>query len=292
MAAKLVKTNLISDITSCKFLEYDTDIKKLGAQLQIQLKKFSHQLQKHQSTEVIAAMSFYIALCMVPLSLLIISTLTILGLTDKISMTEQIKNIISPVVIDVIKVLNNDKNNILKDSFFSSLLSLSVLLFSASLLFNNIKKALRNKAKNSRFLFHILKQRLVAMFLTLIFLVTVTLSLILSVLFKSVELPQFVDFKWIQSFGSILAFVLLFLSIYKIALKNFISFRFQLMGAFLTALILQLGQYLFSFYISIVPLKTVYGPISIFVGFLLWCYLFSASVVLGAEVTHFLHQRA
>lgn len=264
--------------------------------MQKQLKKFSQQLHSHQSAEVIAAMSFYIALCMVPLSLLIISTLTILGLTDKISMTEQIKNIISPVVIDVINVLNNDKNNILKDSFLSSFLSLSVLLFSASLLFNNMKKALRNifeyKAQNSRFLFHILKQRLVAMLLTLIFLVTVTLSLVLSVLFKSVELPQFVDFKWIQSFGSILAFVILFLSIYKIALKSFISFRYQLIGAALTALILQLGQYLFSFYISIVPLKTVYGPISIFVGFLLWCYLFSSSVVLGAEVTHFLRQRA
>lgn len=254
------------------------------------------QTQKHKSTETIAAMSFYLALCMVPLCLLILSLLTVLGLTEKISMTEQIKNIISPVVIDVIEILYKDRSNILKESFLSSFVSLTLLLFSASLFFNHLKKALRQvfeyRPKKPRIIFHIVKQRLVAIFLTLIFLITVTASLVLSVLFKSVSLPSFIDFKWIQTLGSIVAFFLLFLFIYKIALKSQITLKMQMMGALITALVLQIGQFLFSFYIAIIPLKTIYGPISLFVAFLLWCYLFSASVVIGAESAYYFSNKA
>ena len=66
----------------------------------------------------------------------------------------------------------------------------------------------------------------------------------------------------------------------------------QMMGALITALVLQIGQFLFSFYIAIIPLKTIYGPISLFVAFLLWCYLFSASVVIGAESAYYFSNKA
>ncbi|MCH2535375.1 MAG: YihY/virulence factor BrkB family protein [Bdellovibrionales bacterium] len=260
------------------------------------VKKLSQQIQRHKSAETIAAMSFYLSLCMAPLCLLIISLLTLLGLTDKISMTEQIQNIVSPAVIDIINILYRDKTNVLKESFLSSFLSLTLLLFSASLFFNHIKKALRKvfeyKTKQPQFILYVLKQRLVAILLTLIFLITVTASLVLSVLFKSLTLPSFIDFKWIQILGSIIAFFLLFLMVYKITLRSHILLKIQIFGAFLTALILQVGQFLFSYYITMIPMKSVYGPISLFVAFLLWCYLFSASVVIGAEITHFMNKKA
>lgn len=254
-------------------------------------KLFLKQLDSNKSTQQAAAMAFYLAICMVPLCLLILTMVMLFGLNDKISITEQMHNILSPVVINIIEILYQDKSIVLKDSYLSTVISSTILLFSSSLFFNQIKQSLsiifKVSIKSPKLIIHIIKQRFLSILLTIIFLATVTASLVISLLFKNLAFEQNMSFKWIQSIGSFITFFFLFFIVYKVTLRSYVPNIQQLIGAFFTALIIQFGQHIFTLYLSLVPLKSIYGPISLFIGFLLWSYVFSLSVVLCAEAVFF-----
>jgi membrane protein len=85
---------------------------------------------------------------------------------------------------------------------------------------------------------------------------------------------------------------ILFAMIYKLLPDAIITWRDVWVGAFITALLFELGNYLFAFYLCrVAPASAYYGAASSLVVVMLWVYYSSQALLFGAEFTkHFTHK--
>jgi len=107
-------------------------------------------------------------------------------------------------------------------------------------------------------------------------------------------------FPWLKtSLGFFIKYIIPFLIVVFVCLvlyiflpKKEVRFKNAIFGAVFTAIMGESAKHLFSWYISsITGLGTIYGALSAFIVFLLWCFYFSSIFLVGAEIVNNLTRR-
>ena len=88
--------------------------------------------------------------------------------------------------------------------------------------------------------------------------------------------------------GYVVPFVLVFMTVttmYLLLPRKKVNVTHALSGAIFTAIFLETAKHLFTIYVvKVIKLGTIYGPLSVFVVFLLWVFYSSCIFLIGAEV--------
>lgn len=106
------------------------------------------------------------------------------------------------------------------------------------------------------------------------------------------RLMPFLDVGSITRFflGYFIPFVLIFLmlmTIYILLPNKKIKVVHAMIGALFSATLLEIAKHIFTIYVgTLLKLGAIYGPLTIFVIFLLWTYYSSCILLIGAELIH------
>lgn len=171
------------------------------------------------------------------------------------------------------------------------------LLLGASSIFIEIQDSLntiwRVKAKPKRDWVHLLKNRFVSFSLIIslgfLLLATLTINLVLDALKGKIErfIPIVTGFllKGVNLALTLIVITTLFGIIFKFLPDVKIKWKDVRSGAFFTALLFMLGQYIISLYIQYTAQGSAYGAAGSIIVILVWIYYTSAILYIGAEFT-------
>jgi len=252
---------------------------------------------KDNAAQLAASIAFYTILSIPPLLIL---SLTIAGFiydtdTARNHLISQIGGLVGlPTAGFVRSVLDNP----IKVSTVSlaSVFSLVVLLGGTSGVFYQIQYALNKiwnvPKKQDLSVWKTVKNRFVSFLLflgiSLLFLITIILSIVFSVLigknkvlFQNVFLLNMTNF-----FVLFITVALLVAIIYKAIPDKDTSWREIWLGAVVTSLLFVLGKFGIGYYLSAINLGSIYGAAGSFIVLMIWIYISTLIFLLGAEFTH------
>ena len=248
------------------------------------------------ASHLAAALSYYTALSIAPLLVIVILAVGLILGNQQNARTEilnQIQNVMGTQGAEFIKAaIDNAKRP--STATLAGLLSLATLLWGSTNLFNELQTSLNTiwdvKLKPGLGIWATLKERFLSFLLVLgtgfLLLVSLILSAALSLVatYFNRLLPGG-EWIWqlinlVVSFGVI---TLLFGLIYKILPDAEINWHDIWLGAAVTALLFTIGKYLLGLYLA--NAGSAYGAAGSLVVFLIWVYYSAQILFLGAEFT-------
>lgn len=131
-----------------------------------------------------------------------------------------------------------------------------------------------------------------AFFLVLLIIVVVGLSFGISYFIRQATLSFFTKLTPFTAFllKYVITYILLFTLValfYKLLPKRKIRTSSILIGAFVTAVLIEIAKYLFSYYVSeVIRINTLYGSVSTFLALLMWLFYAWAVFLFGAELVN------
>lgn len=229
-----------------------------------------------------------------------LSLLVSIGVFFHTDLTDQLYAQLEPIVgEEVIKALQSILANAGKadSSTFATIISVSVSIFGATTIFAEIQSSLNTiwgiKAVPKKGWLKYLKNRLLSFSIILVFafilLITFSITNIIGSLGERflVNYPS-VAHPLVKAIGIILNIgvtSIIFTFIFKILPDAKIKSRDVFTGAIVTTLLLLVGQWAISFYISMAKLDTVYGAAAFMAVFITWIYYSAIIIYTGAEFT-------
>lgn len=229
-----------------------------------------------------------------------LSLLVSIGVFFHTDLTDQLYAQLEPIVgEEVIKALQSILANAGKadSSTFATIVSVGVSIFGATTIFAEIQSSLNTiwgiKAVPKKGWLKYLKNRLLSFSIILVFafilLITFSITNIISNLGERflVNYPG-VAHPLVKAIGIILNIgvtSIIFTLIFKILPDAKIKSRDVFTGAIVTTLLLLIGQWAISFYISMAKLDTVYGAAAFMAVFITWIYYSAIIIYTGAEFT-------
>ena len=241
-----------------------------------------------------AGITFNILLCLIPLTLLMLSVIGYLFTREAV--LEQIRNFIlqaaptlDPEVMGVI-------SDLVKDRQIIGIVGIGGLVWISTWVFGSLRAALNiimGFEKGRSFLHGL------AIDICMV-------VLVISLLLTSMSLTSFVAYiqgyglpfqigpilQWLMKYLLPLLFTYwMFFLIYKIIPDRKISFRTALFTALFTSVLWETAKHLFGWYILYLSrFPVLYGSLSAVVVFLFWLYYSSIILLLGGEVAHLSHK--
>ncbi|MGE4231702.1 MAG: YihY/virulence factor BrkB family protein [Bacteriovoracia bacterium] len=258
-----------------------------------------------------AALAFYTTFSIAPLLVIIIA------ITGFVFGEEAVRGELSRRIQDLIgsdgaKAIETMLKHIHKPSSgkFATIAGLATLLLGASGVFGQLHDSLntiwRAKPRHKRSIINILRQRFFSFamvfgiaFLLMVFLfvnaglsalsklLSTTLpTTVLGSIIHQIDLPGSLSVWQVFNF-SISLFVIsaLFSMMYKLVPDETISWRDVWLGAFITAFLFNIGNFLMGFYIGNSGIASAYGAAGSLVVLLVWIYYSAQIVFFGAEFT-------
>lgn len=229
-----------------------------------------------------------------------LSLLVSIGVFFHTDLTDQLYAQLEPIVgEEVIKALQSILANAGKadSSTFATIISIGVSIFGATTIFAEIQSSLNTiwgiKAVPKKGWLKYLKNRLLSFSIILVFafilLITFSITNIIGNLGERflVNYPS-VAHPLVKAIGIILNIgvtSIIFTFIFKILPDAKIKSRDVFTGAIVTTLLLLIGQWAISFYISMAKLDTVYGAAAFMAVFITWIYYSAIIIYTGAEFT-------
>jgi membrane protein len=176
-----------------------------------------------------------------------------------------------------------------------TLLSLALLLFGASGVFNALQDTLntiRDVERPKQGIWATIKQRFISFTMVLVVGFIVLVSLMLSTVlatfgnFVGGLVTEAEPLLWVVNFVITLGvYTLLFALIFKVVPDIEISWRDVGVGAFLTAVLFKIGEYALAFYFERSDPTSTFGAAGSIILLLLWVYYSAQILFLGAEFT-------
>lgn len=262
-------------------------------------KDFVNKLSRDDIFEMSASLSFYTALSLAPLLVLLLTFVALIDDSFREEILGQIHLLFGNQSADILRDIakNVERQPEVRD--MAGLLGLITLVFSAGAIFGELRMSLNKifevkidyKAlEEETFLQSVwtfMKTKLfnMGMVLTFVFISIISLivSSILSLYLKGAEavLGQFVNF--IISLG---IFGLLFSAIYFFLPQVKVRPKVAITSGFITAFMFSIGKGLIGLYMGQSAVASLYGAAGSFIVLLLWVYYSSAVIFLSAEVAN------
>lgn len=245
---------------------------------------------------VAAALSYFAIFAIAPLLVIAIAIAGVfLGTTAAQSeVTMQLQSLIGQeaarTLLDMIRGFRDTGSN-----WLTTLIGIGVLFFASTNLFFQTQHFLNQiwgieeTAETS--LMRLVRRRLLAFLMVLVLgfflLLAILLSALVGAFMRSV--PMFVQMElliWLaEVLLSMLVFTALFAMLYNVLPDAEINWRYVLPGAIFTAVLFQVGQMLFSAYLSRSNITSTYGAAGSFMVLLMWVYYSMNIFLIGAEFT-------
>lgn len=237
-----------------------------------------------------AGITFNILLCLIPLTLLMLSVIGYLFSREAV--LEQIRNFIlqaapslDPKVMGVISDLVEDRQII-------GILGIGSLVWISTWVFGSLRAALNmimGFEKGRSFLHGLAIDICMVVLVVILLLLSVSLTSFVTYI-QGFGLPFHIGpiLQWLMKYLLPLLFTYwMFFLIYKIIPDRKISFRSALLTALFTSVLWETAKHLFGWYIlHLSRFPVLYGSLSALVVFLSWLYYSSIILLLGGEVAH------
>lgn len=230
----------------------------------------------------------------------LLSLLFTIGILLNTDLTKDLYDQLEPIVgSKVIEALQSMMANAEKtESFsFATLISVGVSIFGATTVFAEIQSSLNTiwgiKAVPKKSWLKYIKNRLLSFSVIVVFafilLVTFTISNIIMELSNRfiTNYPEVAE-SLIKVIGLIINIgvtTVIFALLFKVLPDAKIKIRDVFIGALVTTILLLIGQWAISFYISFANIETVYGAAAFMAIFITWIYYSAIIIYTGAEFT-------
>lgn len=230
----------------------------------------------------------------------LLSLLFTIGILLNTDLTKDLYDQLEPIVgSKVIEALQSMMANAEKtESFsFATLVSVGVSIFGATTVFAEIQSSLNTiwgiKAVPKKSWLKYIKNRLLSFSVIVVFafilLVTFTISNIIMELSNRfiANYPEVAE-SLIKVIGLVINIgvtTVIFALLFKVLPDAKIKIRDVFIGALVTTILLLIGQWAISFYISFANIETVYGAAAFMAIFITWIYYSAIIIYTGAEFT-------
>jgi membrane protein len=265
----------------------------------ITAKNFLSKLGKDDIFEMSASLSFYTALSLAPLLVLLLTFVALINDGFREEILNQIQLLFGVQSSDILREIAKNVQQQPEVRNFAGIIGILTLVFSAGAIFGELRFSLNRifevklddaAAAEETFLqsvWSFMKNKLfnMGMVLTFVFISIVSLlvSSLLSMYLKGAEavLGQLVNFVI-----SLLIFGFLFSAIYYFLPQVQIRAKVALTSGFITAFMFSVGKGLIGLYMGQSAVASLYGAAGSFIVLLLWVYYSSAVIFLSAEVAN------
>ncbi len=235
-----------------------------------------------------AALAFYAALSFAPLVMLTLYATAQLGDDVQARVVEQFGELLGGAAGDTLQDIIDNAENRERSGFWATVISVGVLVFSASGVFGQLQAALNAiwevRAKPGNSIVAFLRSRLLSLGMigSLLFLLLASLgvSAVLNAVLGGFGLAWAVN-----QAVTIGVYLLLFTAMYKLLPDVKLGWRDTLIGAGVTAVLFALGKAGIGLYLGRAAVGSSYGAAGSLMALLVWVYYASVVVLFGAELT-------
>lgn len=253
------------------------------------------QFTEDKAVVLAGALSFYTSLSLAPLVILLLWIVGAAGRDWQQSMIDEVRQLIGPEGSRVVEIVVENAASTPALSTIAGWVSIATLVFGATIAFAQLQTAMNIiwdvRVKPGRGLHGFIRKRLlsVGMFVTLGFLLLVSLAISASISFVSTHLgevlPGGLFWRGLNLAGNLLVFTLLFALAFRYLPDARIPWRYVWFGALVTALLFGAGKYLIGLYLGNSSVGSAYGAAGSLVVLLVWVYFSTIIVFFGAEIT-------
>jgi len=259
----------------------------------------AEKFQADRTTTLAASLAFYALLSLAPLSVLILFSFSQLDdhLVDRF--IEQANRIVGYSGGSAIELAVRSAQGRPVSGGFASLVSLALVLFSASAMFSELRESLaivfrsgRSTARKTHFIhttWHLARDRMLSAVFALVSVVGLACFLIVSALLSAVaDFFGMLRLELLISFGLYTAaFSLLFMY----GTQRGLGWRAALKGAIVASALMILGKTVIGFYIGNSFVAGAYGAAGSVVALLLWIFCAALIMLIGAQAGWLLSSR-
>ncbi|WP_413585072.1 YihY/virulence factor BrkB family protein [Bdellovibrio sp. HCB274] len=274
-------------------------MKLLNSLKRVTNKNFFSKLGTDDIFEMSASLSFYTALSLAPLLVLLLTFVALINDSFREEILKQVQMLFggesSNILRDIAK--NVDKKPEIRD--IAGIVGLVTLIFSAGAIFGELRMSLNKifevkfdpeKAKEETFIqsvWSFMKTKLfnMGMVLTFVFISIISLlvSSVLSMFLKGNDAIWGQLLNFVISLG---IFGILFSAIYYFLPQRDVRLKVAVTSGFITAFMFSIGKGLIGLYMGQSAVASLYGAAGSFIVLLLWVYYSSAVIFLSAEVAN------
>ena len=244
-----------------------------------------------------AALSFYTALSLAPMQVILMFVAGVIGQGAQTQLIQEIVSLVGPQAGFVIELIIENARQQQDTGLFSAVLGIAAVVLSATLVFAQLQTSMNRiwdvevKPKIGAFLLSWLRKRALSLSLMagigFLLLVSLAISAALGLIFSSEDLL----WKYADLGVSLLIYTLLFAMIFKVLPDVHIAWRDMWLGAFVTAILFDVGKYAIGKYLGYSSVGSTYGAAGSLVVLLLWVYYSSLIMFFGAELVHVISRR-
>lgn len=245
---------------------------------------------RDDAVKLAAALAFYTALALSPLTVVVLGILSLLGQHAEAQLVSEVDALIGREGASVVQTIVDSADGPTASGLMG-FVSVAVLAFSASGVFAELQSSLNLiwgvAAKPGRGVRHWLRRRLlsVAMLGVLAFLLLASLaaSTLVSLLEGWVGTSS--TWRFASEGAGFAVIALLFAAVFRFLPDVRITWRDVALGALVTAALFTAGKYAIGLYLARGKLGSAYGAAGSLVVVLAWVYCSAMIVFLGAEIT-------
>lgn len=260
------------------------------------LKETVQEWQQDKASRLAAALAYYTVFSLAPLLVLVIAIAGSIFGTESArnQLTSQIQGLVGSSGAEVVtSALENASQPGANQGVIASAISIALLIFGASGVFVQLQDSLNTiwnvEPKPGQGIVYFIQKRLLSfsMILVIGFLLLVSLVVSTALAAFSGFLNQgLAGLSWLLNFViSIGLITLLFAAIFKYLPDAKIGWKDVTVGAFITALLFNLGKYLLGLYLGNSSFASTYGAAGSLVVLLAWIYYSAQILFFGAEFT-------
>lgn len=272
------------------------------------LKQAGEEFLEDQAMSSAAALSFYMALGLAPILLLMLAIAGLLPLDAQERFVNQVQTLLSnnspwgsagsnevATTLDGLMQKAREREQAMSTGTISMWISLATLIFSASGVFAQLQTALNQiwdvKARPGEGVWGWVRKRLLSFSLILGLVAILLASLAVSAAIGIFMPESGKVWGYVNWFMSLLIFATVFAMIFKFLPDVQIAWRDVWAGAATTALLFSLGKMGLGIYLARQSFASSYGAAGSLIALLVWVYYSSIIVFFGAELTQVVARR-
>lgn len=236
-----------------------------------------------------AALAFYSALSFAPLLILMVWVFSLLHNGWQRDLTDLLTSVVGKGAADAITDVIYNATSRPRVGNITGIIGIVVMLFAASAVFAQLQATLnrvwRVRSKPGAAVSAWLRARAYAFALLVGMAFMLIVSFVVSGIIHFIVPRHTLAWQVSENVLSLLIFVVIFGTIYKVLPDAKIDWLDALNGAVLTAVLFMAGKFAIGLYIGHSSAERIYGPAGAFVVVLTWVYYSSIIVLVGAQLT-------
>lgn len=262
-------------------------------------KQTTREFREDDVLTLSGALAFYAALSFAPFVILLMWASSYFGEEVQERIVTEISEIVGATSGAAIEMVIQNSGANPRAGTVAGLISLGVLLFSATTVFAQLQKSLNRtwgvSVGATAGFWNWLRKRVLSLGLIIVIAFLLIISMVADMVVAVVVGP-IIDHGWVWQTLSVAVslgiFTLLFAVMFKLLPDVEVAWQVVWVGAVITAMLFTAGKFLIGLYLGRGGVGSAYGAAGSLIALLVWVYYTSLVVLYGAEVTHVYALRA